>query len=41
MAQAQMLLFSLTPDQVKGGKMEVKVDADSGNTVLESNESNN
>lgn len=33
--------FSLTPDQVIGGNMEVKVVADSGNTVLESNESNN
>jgi PGF-pre-PGF domain-containing protein len=33
--------FSLTPDQVKGGQMEVEVVADSGNTVLESNESNN
>ena len=33
--------FSLTPDQVKGGNMEVKAVADSGNTVLESNESNN
>jgi PGF-pre-PGF domain-containing protein len=33
--------FLLTPDQVKGGKMEVEVVADSGNTVLESNESNN
>ncbi len=33
--------FSLTPDQVKGENMEVKVVADSGNTVPESNEGNN
>ena len=35
------LSFSLTPDQVKEGQMEVKVVADSGNTLLERNESNN
>ncbi len=33
--------FSLSPDQVKEGKMEVRVVADSGNTVIESNEGNN
>jgi subtilase family serine protease len=35
------LSFSLAPDQVKEGQMEVKVVADSGNTLLERNESNN
>ena len=33
--------FSLTPDQVKVGSMQVKVVVDSGNTVSESNEANN
>jgi len=33
--------FSLTPDQVNGENIEVRVVADSGNTVLESNENNN
>jgi PGF-pre-PGF domain-containing protein len=35
------IVFSLTPDQVKGGKMQVKVVVDSGSTVSESNEGNN
>ncbi len=39
--ESKDLLFSLTPDQVKGGTMEVKVDVDAGNTVIESNETNN
>ena len=33
--------FSLTPDQVKVGSMQVKVVVDSGNAVSESNEANN
>ena len=33
--------FSLPPDQVKGGPMEVKILVDSGSTVSESNEGNN
>jgi PGF-pre-PGF domain-containing protein/uncharacterized repeat protein (TIGR01451 family) len=35
------LTFSLTPDQVIAGKMTVRVVADSGKTVDESNENNN
>jgi PGF-pre-PGF domain-containing protein len=35
------LTFSLTSDQVKVGTMQVKVVADSGNNVSESNETNN
>jgi len=35
------LAFSLTPEEVQGTQMEVQVTADSGNTVLESNEGNN
>ena len=35
------IVFSLTPDQVKGAKIQVKVVVDSGSTVSESNEVNN
>ena len=39
--ESTSVAFSLTPDQVKVGTMQVKVVVDSGNTVSESNETNN
>src|SRR5665647_603846 len=39
--KSEPVAFSLTPDQVKVGSMQVKVVVDSGNAVSESNEANN